>query len=1024
MEQPTSSTAQQLYFNLFGPVHAFLRKPCDCLSWSKLCSLDRAPLSACLHTRTGIVWNAAAGSNDNTLVWELHTAQFLVTAEETLAENSNEGVAGQALFSRSTVAGDVCHHCLFAPARSFEIPGQPAHHGNHCIWKQDCKTGEGAAEEGGSSDESVPRIPAWLGCAADGHLVGDRDDSNLYISMKLKAAAEIGINANHIRLPETATEDEVLQRIVAVNENPAVHGLIVQLPLDSINPMNTEKVTNAVAPEKDVDGLTSINAGKLSRGDLGDCFIPCTPNGCMELISQTGVSVMGKNAVVIGRSKIVGAPMHDLLLWNHATVTTCHSKTLDLAEQVGRADILVVGAGRAEMVKGEWVKEGAVVIDCGINHIPDSSKASGKRVVGDVHYPSAIERAGYITPVPGGVGPMTVAMLMKNTVESAKRFLQKYTPGKWNIEYTKKNPLESQPSDAEISCSCQSKPIGQLAREVGLFSEEVEPYGRSRAKIRLDALKRMEKQPDGKYVVVTGITSTPLGEGKCTTTLGLAQALGAHLNINTFACVQEPSPGSFFGARGIAVGGGYSQIIPLEEVSLQPLGQRELISAASRVVMDTIKAHAYYESKLSEKALFDLLVPLKKGQRSVSPAQLNRLKKLGIEKSDPLTRTEIRRFVQLDIDPDTATDSGSLENEIMAILSLSSSEEEMQQRLAKIVVATNKSGDPVTTEDLDVSGPLAMLLKDALKPVLMQTVEGTPVFLHTSPLADIAQGSPSILADKLALKMVGSGGFVVTESGHGADIGLEKFFNIKCRYSGLRPDVVVIVATVRSLKMHGGAPPVQAGLPLPKEYSQENLKQLERGCCHLKRQVENAQAFGLPVIVAVNKFSGDTEAELELVCGQARQAGAFDAVQCTNWSEGGAGALALAEAVQRAAKLPGQFSFLYDTQIPAADKLRTVAQKMYGAKDIELSPKSKEKLALYTKQGFGNLPVCIAKTHLSLSNDPMLKGVPTNFMLPITDIKANVGAGFLCCLTESTNTETDDPMWPCFHGNNLYSDSK
>ncbi|XP_052391755.1 C-1-tetrahydrofolate synthase, cytoplasmic [Carassius gibelio] len=854
--------------------------------------------------------------------------------------------------------------------------------------------------------------------------VGDRDDSNLYISMKLKAAAEIGINANHIRLPETATEDEVLQRIVAVNENPAVHGLIVQLPLDSINPMNTEKVTNAVAPEKDVDGLTSINAGKLSRGDLGDCFIPCTPNGCMELISQTGLSVMGKNAVVIGRSKIVGAPMHDLLLWNHATVTTCHSKTLDLAEQVGRADILVVGAGRAEMVKGEWVKEGAVVIDCGINHIPDSSKASGKRVVGDVHYPSATERAGYITPVPGGVGPMTVAMLMKNTVESAKRFLQKYTPGKWNIKYTKKNPLEPQPSDAEISYSCQSKTIGQLAREVGLFSEEVEPYGRSRAKIRLDALKRMEKEPDGKYVVVTGITSTPLGEGKRTTTLGLAQALGAHLNINTFACVQEPSPGSFFGARGIAVGGGYSQIIPLEEVSLQSLGQNALISAASRVVMDTIKAHAHYESKLSEKALFDLLVPLREGQRSVSQAQLNRLTKLGIEKSDPLTRTEIRRFVKLDIDPDTATDSSSLENEIMAVLSLSSSEEEMQQRLAKIVVATNKSGDPVTTEDLDVSGPLAMLLKDALKPVLMQTVEGTPAFLHTSPLADIAQGSPSVLADKLALKIVGSEGFVVTESGHGADIGLEKFFNIKCRYSGLRPDVVVIVATVRTLKMHGGAPPVQAGLPLPKEYSQENLKQLEGGCCHLKRQVENAQAFGLPVIVAVNKFSGDTDRELELVCGQARQAGAFDAVQCSNWSEGGAGALALAQAVQRAAKLPGQFSFLYDTQIPAADKLRTVAQKMYGAKDIDLSPKSKEKLALYTKQGFGNLPVCIAKTHLSLSNDPTLKGVPTNFMLPITDIKAHVGAGFLCCLTESTNTEMDDPMWPCFHGNNLYSDSK
>ncbi|XP_071394853.1 C-1-tetrahydrofolate synthase, cytoplasmic-like [Centroberyx affinis] len=260
--------------------------------------------------------------------------------------------------------------------------------------------------------------------------VGDRDDSNLYISTKLKAAAEIGISANHVRLPNTATEEEVLRSIASVNQNPAVHGLIVQLPLDSVKPIDTERVTNAVAPDKDVDGLTCINAGKLSRGDLGDCLIPCTPNGCMELIRQTGVSVAGKHAVVIGRSKIVGAPMHDLLLWSHATVTTCHSKTPDLPEQVGRADILVVGAGKAEMVRGEWVKEGAVVIDCGINHIPDETKASGKRVVGDVHYASANQRAGYITPVPGGVGPMTVAMLMENTVQSAWRFLQKSQAGR------------------------------------------------------------------------------------------------------------------------------------------------------------------------------------------------------------------------------------------------------------------------------------------------------------------------------------------------------------------------------------------------------------------------------------------------------------------------------------------------------------------------------------------------------------------------------------------------------------------
>ncbi|XP_026164023.1 C-1-tetrahydrofolate synthase, cytoplasmic-like isoform X2 [Mastacembelus armatus] len=260
--------------------------------------------------------------------------------------------------------------------------------------------------------------------------VGNREDSNLYINTKLKAAAQIGIDAKHVRLPSTATQDELLQSIVSVNKDPSVHGLIVQLPLDSVNPINTELVTNAVSPEKDVDGLNCVNAGKLSRGDLSDCFIPCTPSGCMELIRQTGVSVEGKHAVVIGRSKIVGAPMHDLLLWNHATVTTCHSKTADLPEQVGLADILVVGAGRAEMVRGDWLKEGSVVIDCGINHVPDETKVSGKRVVGDVHYSSANQRAGFITPVPGGVGPMTVAMLMENTVLSARRLLLNNGPSR------------------------------------------------------------------------------------------------------------------------------------------------------------------------------------------------------------------------------------------------------------------------------------------------------------------------------------------------------------------------------------------------------------------------------------------------------------------------------------------------------------------------------------------------------------------------------------------------------------------
>uniref|UniRef100_A0A669EJE6 C-1-tetrahydrofolate synthase, cytoplasmic n=1 Tax=Oreochromis niloticus TaxID=8128 RepID=A0A669EJE6_ORENI len=878
--------------------------------------------------------------------------------------------------------------------------------------------------------------------------VGDRDDSNLYISMKLKAAAEIGINAMHMRLPTTATEEEILHSITEVNENSSVHGLIVQLPLDSVHEINTEKITNAVAPEKDVDGLTSINAGKLSRGDLGDCFIPCTPNGCMELIKQTGVSVAGKRAVVIGRSKIVGAPMHDLLLWNHATVTTCHSKTADLAAEVGRADILVVGIGKAEMVKGEWIKKGAVVIDCGINHVIDDSKSSGKRVVGDVHFQSAKEQAGFITPVPGGVGPMTVAMLMANTVLSAKRFLESHQAGKWNISYTALNLQKPVPSDIVISRSCAAKSIDSLAREVGLLSDEVELYGKTKAKVQLTIIKRLQSRPDGKYVVVTGITPTPLGEGKSTTTIGLAQAMGAHMKLNVFACVRQPSQGPTFGIKGGAAGGGYSQVIPMEEFNLHLTGDIHAITAANNLVAAAIDARIFHEATQSDKALYNRLVPLSGRERKFSPIQINRLKKLGIEKTEPsaLTEEEINHFARLDIDPSSVTWQRVLDtndrflrkitigqsptekgytreaqfditvaSEIMAVLALTSSLEDMRQRLAKMVVATSRRGDPITTEDLGVSGALTVLMKDAIKPNLMQTLEGTPVFVHAGPFANIAHGNSSILADKIALKLVGPEGFVVTEAGFGADIGMEKFFNIKCRYSGLRPHVVVLVATIRALKMHGGGPTVTAGMPLPKEYVEENLNLLEKGCNNMRKQIENAKHFGVPVVVAVNAFKTDTDAELDLVCTMAKAAGAFDAVRCSHWAEGGAGAVALGEAVQKASSAPSNFKFLYDLDLPIADKIRIIAQKIYGADDIELLAEAQHKVALYTKQGFANLPICMAKTHLSLSHEAEKKGVPKGFILPIRDIRASVGAGFLFPLVGTMPTIPGLPTRPCFY---------
>nr|XP_051682053.1 C-1-tetrahydrofolate synthase, cytoplasmic isoform X2 [Oryctolagus cuniculus] len=643
---------------------------------------------------------------------------------------------------------------------------------------------------------------------------------------------------------------------------------------------------------------------------------------------------------------------------------------------------------------------------------------------------------------------MTVAMLMQSTVESAKRFLEKLQPGKWRIRYNSLNLRTPVPSDIDISRSCKPKPIGNLAREIGLRSEEVELYGETKAKILLSALERLKHQPDGKYVVVTGITPTPLGEGKSTTTIGLVQALGAHLSQNVFACVRQPSQGPTFGIKGGAAGGGYSQVIPMEEFNLHLTGDIHAITAANNLVAAAIDARMFHELTQTDKALFNRLVPSVNGVRKFSDIQIRRLRRLGIEKTDPTTLTdeEINRFARLDIDPETITwqrvldtndrflrkitigqaptEKGhtrtaqfdiSVASEIMAVLALTSSLEDMRERLGKMVVASSKKGEPISAEDLGVSGALTVLMKDAIKPNLMQTLEGTPVFVHAGPFANIAHGNSSIIADRIALKLVGPDGFVVTEAGFGADIGMEKFFNIKCRYSGLRPHVVVLVATVRALKMHGGGPTVTAGLPLPKDYTEENLQLVEDGFCNLRKQIENARMFGVPVVVAINAFKTDTEAELDLVGRLAREHGAFDAVKCTHWAEGGKGALALAQAVQRAAQAPSSFQLLYDLKLPIEEKIRIIARKIYGADDIELLPEAQHKAEVYTKQGFGSLPICMAKTHLSLSHNPEQKGVPTGFVLPIRDIRASVGAGFLYPLVGTMSTMPGLPTRPCFY---------
>nr|XP_048299749.1 C-1-tetrahydrofolate synthase, cytoplasmic-like [Myodes glareolus] len=350
----------------------------------------------------------------------------------------------------------------------------------------------------------------------------------------------------------------------------------------------------------------------------------------------------------------------------------------------------------------------------------------------------------------------------------------------------------------------------------------------------------------------------------------------------------------------------------------------------------------------------------------------------------------------------------------MAVLALTSSLEDIRERLGKMVVASSKKGEPISAEDLGVSGALTVLMKDAIKPNLMKTLEDTPVFVHAGPFANITHGNSSIIADRIALKLVGPEGFVVTEAGFGADIGMEKFFNIKCRYSGLQPHLVVLVATVRVLKMHGGGPTVTAGLPLPKAYTEVDLDLVEKGFSNLREQIENAWMFGVPVVVAMNAFKTDTDTELDLIRHLSREHGAFDAVKCTHWAEGDQGALALAQTVQRASQAPSNFRLLYDLKLPIEDKIRIIAQKIYGAGDIELLPEAQNKAEVYTKQGFGNPAICMAKTHLSLSHNPELKGVPTGFVLPIRYIRACLGAGFLYPLVGTMSTMPGLPTPPCF----------
>lgn len=605
------------------------------------------------------------------------------------------------------------------------------------------------------------------------------------------------------------------------------------------------------------------------------------------------------------------------------------------------------------------------------------------------------------------------------------------------------------PADIDIANSVEPLHISEIAQELNLSYQHYDLYGKYKAKVLLSVLDEVGASEDGYYVVVGGITPTPLGEGKSTTTVGLCQALGAFLDKKVVTCVRQPSQGPTFGIKGGAAGGGYSQVIPMDEFNLHLTGDIHAITAANNLLAAAIDTRIFHESTQSDKALFNRLCPPnKEGKRKFCDVMFRRLKKLGIDKTSPddLTPEEISKFARLDIDPasitwrrvmdvndrflrkitigqgpeekgmvrETAFDI-SVASEIMAVLALTTSLADMRERLGKMVIGNSKAGDPVTADDLGVGGALTVLMKDAINPTLMQTLEGTPVLVHAGPFANIAHGNSSIVADKIALKLVGPGGFVVTEAGFGSDIGTEKFMNIKCRYSGLKPQCAVIVATVRALKMHGGGPQVTAGKPLDKAYVTENLALVEAGCVNLARHISNTKAYGVNVVVAVNAFSTDTEAELNAVKNAALAAGAFDSVICTHHAHGGKGAVDLGIAVQKACENATKaLKFLYPLDIGIKDKIEAIA-KSYGADGVEYSEEAEKQIEMYTKQGFTNLPICMAKTQYSFSHDASKKGAPSAFILPIRDVRASIGAGFIYPLVGTMSTMPGLPTRPCFY---------
>jgi formate--tetrahydrofolate ligase len=553
------------------------------------------------------------------------------------------------------------------------------------------------------------------------------------------------------------------------------------------------------------------------------------------------------------------------------------------------------------------------------------------------------------------------------------------------------------PSDLEIAQAARGKMkhVYEIAEMLGLEEDELELYGRHKAKIHLDVLERLKDKPSGHLIDVTAITPTPLGEGKTVTSCGLAQAM-AHINKNCCLTLREPSLGPQFGIKGGAAGGGYSQVMPMEDIDLHFTGDIHAVSMATNQLAAYIDASLYHNNPLN------IDIPTITWRRVIDSndgyALRNIVLGLGANLPKP-RRGGVPRESGFDI---------SVASEVMAVLAMTTGLQDMRKRLGRIIVAYNKSGQPVTAEDLQAAGMMTVLMKEAIMPNLIQTLENTPCIMHAGPFANIAQGNNSILADQIALKCAD---YVVTESGFGADMGAEKFMNIKCRVGKLKPSCVVITLSIRALKMHSGRFNVVAGKPLDPGLTQENLKAIEEGSCNLVKHIKNMQLFGVPVVVSINRFTFDTDKEVALVKKIAEEAGARCA-PIEVWAYGGAGGVDLAQLVVEACEEKSNFKLLYPDDWSIKQKIEAIATKIYGAEGVDFAPTAEEQIKRYTAFGLDKLPICMAKTHLSLSHDPTLKGAPTGFTLPVREIRPSAGAGFLYPLCGEMSTMPGLPSTP------------